>query len=72
MQIQDLPVYDLKVTDVNGDKRPDVIIMYESGAITNAAEASRSVGLATRNGSVHAFLNRGFAKAEAQATKSPK
>lgn len=71
MQIQDLPLYDLKVADVNGDKRPDVIIMYESGASTNAAEASRSA-FATRNGSVHVFLNRGFAKTEAQATKSPK
>ena len=71
MQIQDLPVYDLKVVDVNGDKRPDVIIMYESGASTNAAEASR-LGFASRNGSVHVFLNRGSKKAEAQATKSPK
>jgi len=62
-------VYDLKVTDVNGDKRPDVIIMYESGASTNAAEASRS-GFAARNGSVHVFLNRGFAKANAQPQKS--
>ncbi len=71
MQIQDLPVYDLKVADVNGDKRPDVIIMYESGASTNAAEASR-LGSATRNGSVHAFLNRGFAKGVAQGAKSTK
>jgi hypothetical protein len=71
MQVQDLPMYDLKVADVNGDKQPDVIIMYESGASTNAAEASRS-GFATRNGSVHVFLNRGFAKAEAQVRKSSK
>jgi hypothetical protein len=71
MQIQDLPIYDLKVADVNGDKRPDVMIMYESGASTNAAEASRTA-FAARSGSVHVFLNRGFAKAEAHATTSPK
>ena len=29
--------YDLKVADVNGDRKPDVILMYESGASTNAA-----------------------------------
>jgi hypothetical protein len=71
IQIQDLPVYDLKVIDVNGDKRPDVLIMYESGALTNAAENSKR-GFASRNGSVHVFLNRGFSKAEAQTAKSPK
>jgi hypothetical protein len=71
MQIEDLPVYDLKVVDVNGDKRPDVIIMYESGASTNAMEASRS-GFAARNGSVHVFLNRGFAKAETKSRRPSK
>jgi hypothetical protein len=70
-QLDDLAMYDLKVVDVNGDKRPDVIIMYESGASTNAAEATRPA-FNTRNGSVHVFLNRGFAKADAKSRKSSK
>jgi hypothetical protein len=69
LKLLDLSLYDLKVVDVNGDKKPDVIVMYESGASTNAAESS---AFAARNGSVHVFLNRGFAKAAAQAQKSSK
>jgi hypothetical protein len=46
--------YDLTVADVNGDKRPDVIVMYESGASTR---------LADQDGSIKVFLNRGVAKA---------
>lgn len=42
--------YDIKVADVNGDGRPDLIIMYEMTATTTLAE---------RNGSVQVFLNRG-------------
>jgi hypothetical protein len=42
--------YDLKVADVNGDGKPDVIIMYESSATTRLANA---------DGSIHVFLNRG-------------
>jgi hypothetical protein len=38
------------VADVNGDARPDVILMYEAESATS---------LSTRNGSVHVFLNRG-------------
>lgn len=69
--IEDLSVYDLKVVDINGDKRPDVIIMYESGSSTNALEVNRS-SFAARNGSVHVFLNRGFAKAETTSRKPSK
>ena len=42
--------YDLKVADVNGDGRPDVIIMYE---------ADQNTALSPRNGSINVFLNRG-------------
>jgi hypothetical protein len=42
--------YDLKVADVNGDGRPDVIIMYEADQVT---------AFSPRNGSIHVFLNRG-------------
>jgi hypothetical protein len=42
--------YDLTVADVNGDSRPDAIVMYESESATS---------LSTRNGSVHVFLNQG-------------
>jgi FG-GAP-like repeat len=42
--------YDLKVADVNGDGRPDVIIMYEADQVT---------AFSPRNGSIHVFLNQG-------------
>jgi len=42
--------YDIVVADVNNDKRPDVIMMYESGERTR-------FGL--QDGSIHVFLNRG-------------
>ncbi|HEX7152687.1 MAG TPA: VCBS repeat-containing protein [Thermoanaerobaculia bacterium] len=44
--------YDLTVADVNNDKRPDVVVMYESDERT-AFEA--------KNGSVQVYLNRGVA-----------
>jgi hypothetical protein len=40
--------YDLLVADVNGDSRPDVIVMYEAESATS---------LSARNGSVHVYLN---------------
>lgn len=45
--------YDVVVSDVNGDSRPDVIVMYESESATS---------LSARNGSVHVFLNVGSDK----------
>ncbi len=50
------PNYDLKSADVNGDGRPDLIIMYESSGATRFAE---------RDGSIEVFLNRGTAPAGA-------
>jgi hypothetical protein len=46
--------YDLTVADVNRDGRPDIVVMYESGAPTR---------LADQDGSIKVFLNRGVAKA---------
>jgi hypothetical protein len=54
------PNYDLKVADVNGDGKPDLIVMYESSASTI---------LAAQTGSIHVFLNRGVAPAAAQTSK---
>jgi hypothetical protein len=71
-QLSDLGMYDLKVADVNGDKRPDVIIMYESGASTNAAGQLTAPAFATLNGSVHVYLNRGIANTEAKSRKMSK
>jgi hypothetical protein len=51
--------YDIKVTDVNGDGRPDVIVMYESAAKTV---------LAVQDGSIQVFLNRGAGAAPMEAT----
>jgi FG-GAP-like repeat len=45
--------YDLTVADVNGDGRPDVILMYETDEATALAE---------KNGSVQVFLNRGVTR----------
>jgi hypothetical protein len=48
--------YDVKVADVNNDKRPDVILMYESDETT---------AFSPKNGKVQVFLNRGV-EAEAK------
>jgi hypothetical protein len=64
VKLLDLPIYDLKVVDVNGDKKPDIIVMYESGASTNAAgnpDATTKATFGVRSGSVHVYLNRGAA-----------
>jgi hypothetical protein len=56
LQIPDLVNYDIKVADVNGDGRPDVIMMFESGAKT---------AFAPQDGSIRVYLNRGAGKAPA-------
>ncbi|MDP9359911.1 MAG: VCBS repeat-containing protein [Acidobacteriota bacterium] len=64
LPILDLVNYDIRVADVNGDGKPDVIMMYESGAKTV---------FAPRDGSIRVYLNRGASKAskpaKAAATK---
>lgn len=52
--------YDIKVADVNGDGRPDIILAYESTELT---------AFAPRNGSVHVYLNRGVTEAPKEAEK---
>lgn len=42
--------YDLTIADVNGDKRPDIILAYESAAMT---------AFAPRDGSIRVYLNGG-------------
>lgn len=42
--------YDVEVADVNGDRKPDVVVMYESDEQT---------AFGNKNGSVQVFLNRG-------------
>lgn len=50
LTLRPLRNYDLTVADVNGDARPDVIVMYEAESAT---------AMARKNGRVHVFLNRG-------------
>lgn len=45
--------YDLTVADVNNDKRPDVVVMYEADSAT---------AFSPKNGAVQVFLNRGVGK----------
>jgi hypothetical protein len=42
--------YDLTVTDVNGDKRPDILILFE-------AESANA--MSKKNGRVQVYLNQG-------------
>jgi hypothetical protein len=42
--------YDLLVTDLNRDKRPDVVVMFE---------AKQATSTSPRNGSVRVYLNQG-------------
>jgi hypothetical protein len=58
LPLLDLVSYDLKVADVNKDGRPDVILMYESGAKT---------AFAPQDGSVRVYLNRGSGVVKAAA-----
>ncbi len=50
LNLSGLRNYDVTVADVNNDKRPDVIVMYESES---------STAFAKKNGKVQVFLNRG-------------
>ena len=58
VSIAELRNYDLTVADVNGDAKPDVIVMYESASTT---------ALSPKNGKVQVFLNRGTVRESAAA-----
>ncbi len=60
LSLQSTTNYDVTVADVNRDGKPDVIVMYESGATTV---------LAPQNGSIQVFLNREVIPAPHQAKK---
>ena len=51
--------YDIKARDVNGDGRPDVMLMYES---------SETLATRGKNGSLHVFLNRSGAGSNRRAS----
>jgi len=53
------PFYDLRVADVNGDGRPDLIIGYESAGNT----------MGQRDGSIHVYLNQGAVQTPLAAAK---
>jgi|GEM_PF-453396 len=63
LPILDQITYDIRVADVNRDGKPDVIVMYESGAKT---------AFAVQDGSIHVYLNRGAATVPAAATTADK
>lgn len=51
-------MYDLKVADLNGDRRPDVMVMFE---------ATETTAFALKNGSVRVYLNLGAQKQAAES-----
>jgi FG-GAP-like repeat len=53
--------YDVQARDVNGDKRPDVIIMYETAGTT---------ALSARDGAIQVFLNQGAGPVAPQTAKA--
>lgn len=55
--------YDVTVADVNGDGKPDVIVMYEAGSVSS---------LGYHDGSIHVFLNRGTTATAAPAATPKK
>ena len=60
LTLRPLSNYDLTVADVNGDSRPDVIVMYEAESATSLSE---------KNGSVQVFLNKGTSSTQTAAAR---
>jgi FG-GAP-like repeat len=58
--LRPLSNYDLTVADVNNDKRPDVIVMYEAESATS---------LSHKNGSVHVYVNKSTVAGQTAAAK---
>jgi hypothetical protein len=53
------PFYDLRVADVNGDGRPDLLIGYEAAGLT----------ITQHDGSIHVYLNQGATHGALAAAK---
>lgn len=58
LPIEQNKTYDVRLADVNGDRKLDVIVMYETAS---------STALAARDGSVNVFLNQGAGAVSAPA-----
>jgi hypothetical protein len=63
LKIDENNLYDVKVADVNGDGKPDVILMYETMEIRR--DDFLRMAVQNQTGSIKVFLNRGAKKAPA-------
>lgn len=63
LTLDDNNLYDVKIADLNGDKRPDVILMYETMQIRR--DDFLRMALQDRPGSIKVFLNKGAKKSAA-------
>jgi hypothetical protein len=54
-------LYDIKIADVNGDGRPDVILMYET--LESRRDDFLRIAVQNQPGSIKVFLNRGVVSA---------
>jgi hypothetical protein len=70
LTLEENNIYDIKVADVNGDKRPDVIVMYEN--FEQRRDDFMRMITAAKPGSIKVFLNRGGAKNVQPAMKAAK
>ncbi len=64
LTLEDNNIYDIRVADVNGDGKPDVIVMYET--LEKKREDFRRMAVGSQTGSIKVFLNRGAKNAAAE------
>ena len=69
LKLEENGLYDIKVADVNGDNKPDVILMYEVFDVRR--DDFMRVAMMNQPGSIKVFLNRG-AKSVPQSIKAAK
>jgi len=70
LSVEENNLYDIKVADVNGDGRPDVILMYEN--FEQRRDDFQRMIVASRPGSIKVFLNRGVTKSVQPSMKAAK
>ena len=58
--LEDNNVYDIRVADVNGDRRPDVLLMYETREVRR--DDLMRMPLGSKSGSIKVFLNGGASR----------